>query len=377
MGITPQQRADKSGKLEFKRYLKYSEHTVRGLKCEEKIFDGVILTHKQNELETSLKLLTDTCVELKVGDLIEWNCAKWLIWYKTISSYQPHDKFEIIKCNHEISWVDKDGAVHSSPCHIIGSQESKIKENFRTWNELITPQPNKFIEIIMPYQYIRKNTEIIVFDEAWRLVDYDKVSVPGVIYMSFTETKVNDLTDDLREQLANADKKQIWKINAPNELYLSVGDTLKIDYTISKDGLILTDNNISPEIMPGQGFIVNEFGEIIANEPCDTLVMVSYENALHTIQIHIGEAKPIGFISGDDYIRITQSAEYELVIPRLTGVLEFKSSNPKLAQVETNNNICKVITNKKNKLGTFTLSVEYDGVKYEKEIKIISLWQEV
>lgn len=121
LGITPQERALKSGKREFKQYLRYSEHTVRGLKSGEKVFDGVILTHKQNELETSLKLLVDTCVELNTGNIIEWDNSNWLIWYKTISSYQPHDKFEIIKCNHKINWIDEEGNFHSSLCHIIGS----------------------------------------------------------------------------------------------------------------------------------------------------------------------------------------------------------------------------------------------------------------
>lgn len=341
------------------------------------MFDGVILTHKQNELETSLKLLVDTCVELNTGNIIEWDNSNWLIWYKTISSYQPHDKFEIIKCNHKINWVDEEGNFHSSLCHIIGSQESKIKENFRTWNELITPQPNKFIEIIMPYQEIRKNTEIIVFDEAWRLVDYDKVSVPGIIYMSFTETKINELTDDLYEQLANADKKQVWSINAPDKMYISVGEIFQPEYTISKDGLIV-ENNDAPQIMPGSGFIVNENGEIIANESGETMVILSYKNAIKTILVSIGKQnKQTGFISGDDYIRITKTAEYKLTIPNLNGDIKFKSSNEELATVEMNGNTGKVITNKKNKLGTFTLSVIYDGVKYEKEIKIISLWQEV
>lgn len=68
-------------------YEKYSEHTVRGLKCNDNIFSGVILTHKQDENNTSLKLLTDTCVGLKVGDLVDWNESKWLVWYKTFSSY--------------------------------------------------------------------------------------------------------------------------------------------------------------------------------------------------------------------------------------------------------------------------------------------------
>lgn len=229
----------------------------------------------------------------------------------------------------------------------------------------------------MPYQEIRKNTEIIVFDEAWRLVDYDKVSVPGIIYMSFTETKINELTDDLHEQLANADKKQVWSINAPDKMYISVGEIFRPEYTISKDGLIV-ENSDAPQIMPGSGFIVNENGEIIANESGETMVILSYENAMKTILVSIGKQnKQTGFISGDDYIRITKTAEYKLTISNLNGDIKFKSSNEELATVETIDNVGKVITNKKNKLGTFTLSVIYDGVKYEKEIKIISLWQEV
>ena len=45
------------------------------------MFDGIILTHKQNELETSLKLYTDVCEELKTGDIIDWESTKWMIWY--------------------------------------------------------------------------------------------------------------------------------------------------------------------------------------------------------------------------------------------------------------------------------------------------------
>jgi len=60
--------------------------------------------------------------------------------------------------------------------------------------------------------------------------------------MSFTETKVNELTDDLYEQLANADKKQVWSINAPDKMYISVGEIFRPEYTISKDGLIVENS---------------------------------------------------------------------------------------------------------------------------------------
>ena len=72
--------------------------------------------------------------------------------------------------------------------------------------------------------------------------------------------------------------------------------------------------------MPGSGFIVNENGEIIANESGETMVILSYENAMKTNLVSIGKQnKQTGFISGDDYIRITKTAEYKLTIPNLNG----------------------------------------------------------
>ena len=55
-------------------------------------------------------------------------------------------------------------------------------------------------------------TEIMVLDEVWYLVDYDQNSVPGVIYMSFTETNLNEQRDSLEQKLANADNLATWTI---------------------------------------------------------------------------------------------------------------------------------------------------------------------
>ena len=64
LGVSPQERAFKSGILEFRRYLKYNSHTERFLYKEkdgpcDKPFSGVILTNKQDEYEVSLILLID------------------------------------------------------------------------------------------------------------------------------------------------------------------------------------------------------------------------------------------------------------------------------------------------------------------------------
>ena len=80
----------------------------------------------------------------------------------------------MVKCNYYINCIDKNsGALKGSWVYLLGSKDSKIQDNFRTWNEMITPQPNKHINIIMPHQLMANGTEIIILDEVWYLVDYD------------------------------------------------------------------------------------------------------------------------------------------------------------------------------------------------------------
>ena len=157
LGATPQERAYESGILEFRRYLKYNQHTVHNLILDgkEDSFDGVILTDKEDENRISqillVKVVKDGGPELKQGDLIWWGEDKnpWIIWRSTTSSYQPHQKFYMVRCNYNIKWVDEEGDVQSSWIYLLGHKDSKIKDNFRTWNNLITPQPNKYINIIL------------------------------------------------------------------------------------------------------------------------------------------------------------------------------------------------------------------------------------
>ena len=92
MGKTPQEQAFNSGILEFRRYLKYNQHTVRNLIQEKDglTFDGVILTDKEDENRVSQILLVELGIPLDKGDLILWNNEHWLIYRSTTSSYQPY-----------------------------------------------------------------------------------------------------------------------------------------------------------------------------------------------------------------------------------------------------------------------------------------------
>ena len=175
LGTNPQRRAMESGILEFSRSLRYNEHTQRGLHKDGDsfTFDGIVLTNKEDDNKSTQILLTELDVPLACGDIVIWNDERWLVYQYTTSSYQPYQKFFMVRCNYEIKWVDGEGEVRKSWCYLLGSKDSKIKDNFRTWNQVITPQPNKYIQLILPHTTMAINTEIIVLDEAWYLVDYD------------------------------------------------------------------------------------------------------------------------------------------------------------------------------------------------------------
>ena len=107
-------------------------------------FDGVILTDKEDENRVSqillVKVLEDGGPAIQQGDLIQWGDGNpWLVYRTTTSSYQPHQKFYMVRCNHYIKWIDEQGKLNESWVYLLGSKDSKIKDNFRTWHNVITP----------------------------------------------------------------------------------------------------------------------------------------------------------------------------------------------------------------------------------------------
>jgi hypothetical protein len=66
-----------------------------------------------------------------------------------------------------LKWIDALGHLNQSWAYVVSSVDSKIKGNYRTWNSLITPQPNKYAEILMPRYQIDRSTNFIIEEESW------------------------------------------------------------------------------------------------------------------------------------------------------------------------------------------------------------------
>ena len=399
LGNDYQEHAFKSGILEFRRYLKYNQHTEKNLSLfdQETIqFPGVILTDKEDENRVSQILLTklveDGGPELKVGNLIRWGNDEypWIIWRSTTSSYQPHQKFYMVRCNYEINWLDKDGMLHSSWIYLVGSKDSKIKDNFRTWHSVITPQPNKYINIMMPHQLMELGTEIMVMDEVWHLVDYDQNSVPGVIYMSFTETNLNEQRDSLEDKLANADKLANWEIQMLKNQVVEANSIIDLNYTILKNGVA---QSVRPEISVDGNLTLLDSGQIQVGATGSGSVTITYKGITQKQSITVGKTPAAKLVvncneklrvaSEDNMIKI-ENASADSVIKFIfkdweneNGVVEMPVKHLiDLKSIQTQHNVCLFDANKNNKLGKFILEIQYNGNPvFSKILQVVSLWQ--
>lgn len=384
-GETTAERIRDGSIRSFERWLADSPHTVEDLSVERGLyFSGVLLTHKDKEYQKFLKLNVANDIPIQVGDIMNWRQSdgfleKWILLseYKKVNG--AYRTFEILKCNYLVKWVDARGHLQESWAYVLSSTDDMIKGNFRTWHNLISPQPNKYAEIIMPRLEIDRGTNFIIEDESWKLVEYDHTSVSGIIYLSLTENKVNTIYDDLDEDIADTDKIAQYRIDLPPvEQTFTVGEPIIPIYTIMKngvpyDGEILWDssNHKIARVINGQLMALAEGTvDIIA-------VLAEYPQIEQSITITINsvEQEFSAYIKGNDSIRLDRYCDYELIGTIPIEGIEYHLESTELATISTlEGNKCIIHANKKNKLGSITLVATYNGVDYTKEIQIIPLW---
>ena len=239
----------------------------------------------------------------------------------------------------------------------------------------------------MPRWPIARSTNFIVEDESWSVVEYDHTSVPGIIYLSLTENKINTIYDDTDNSIADLDKRAKYQIiTSPTVQRFSIGDEITgLTYTIMKNGVpfipkeviyTTTDKSIVRKkdgklVAVGSGTVQLE---ITIPECTD----IAPETLFITIEVSEEATEVSYYINGPDTIRLDREAKYTIQSNRGEVVIatNFSISNETYATVqyieEDKNYIVKA--NKKNLLGAVTLTADVDGKTVTKNISIIPLW---
>lgn len=387
LGNTTAERIRQGGIRSFEKWLAESPHTVRRLYADRQIyFDAIILTNKDKEYQKIMFLNVANTIPLVIGDIINWrqdngNIEKWIIFQETHKVNGTYRTFWIVKCNYLLKWIDKLGHLQQSWAYVVSSTDDKIKGNFRTWNSLITPQPNKYAEILMPRYPIERSTNFIIEQESWSVVEYDHTSVPGIIYLSLTENKVNLIYDDLEKDIADTDKMAQYELVVPEEKQVfKVGDTITPAFNLTKNGipisldvkLLSTDRSIVTEVN-------NRLTAVHAGEVKIIVQSIQFPQIQKDLFIVVKDEEDTAFsayLSGAATIRLDRIEKYELVGTTDLNEEEviFTIDSNLASIVSISNNKCEIHANDLNRLGSFTLLATYKNVTYTKNIQVIPLW---
>lgn len=386
LGETTAERIRNGGIRSFEKWMAESPHTIRNLSVERGIyFDGIILTSKDKEYEKIMFLEVALDIPIKVGDIMNWtlddgSIEKWILIQEEKKVNGTFRSFWIVRCNYYMKWIDEQGHLQASWAYFVSSLDSKIKGNFRTWNNLITPQPNKYAELLMPRYPIDRATNFIVEDESWTVVEYDHSSVPGVIYLSLTETKVNLIYDDTTNEIADLDKLAVYELSVPDVVQtFLVNEPINLTFTLMKNGVpsneevefISSDKKIAK--------IIDDQLTAVAEGTVDIIIQLKqYPTIQKIISIKVDSAKNefSAYIEGSDTLRLDRVGSYMLKgTEDISGEVIFSIDDTTLVKiVKVENNQCELRANSKNKLGKVVLSANYNDVVYTKEISIIPLW---
>ena len=373
--------AKNSGERSFESWLASSIHTIKDLSVERGLyFSGIILTNKDKEHQKIMFLNVANDIPIVIGDIVNWGTEKWIIFQKEKKVCETYQTFLILQCNYLLKWIDSNGHLQQSWGHFTSSLDSKVKENFRTWNSLITPQPNKYAEIIMPRHNIARDTSFIVEEEAWSMVEYDHSSVPGVIYLSLTEEKLNSIYDDTINNIADTDRLTKYEVIAGKEKQIfTVGSPIIPTFTIVKNGKpIEVDYKFIPENKKIAKFVNGTLTAIKEGETSLIVQLVEYPEIYTRLEIIVGKENNFSaYIEGSDSIRLGREFSYKLVgTSEINENVSFTLKETNLAFIidSGENNLCRIKANDKNKLGSVELIAEYQGIEYIKTISIIPLW---
>ena len=333
-------------------------------------------------------------IPLLIGDIMNWevrdgSIEKWIIIQEEKKVNDTYRTFWIVRCNYLMKWIDAQGHLQQSWSYFVSSLDSKIKGNFRTWNNLITPQPNKYAELLMPRYPIDRATNFIVEDESWTVVEYDHTSVPGIIYLSLTENKINTIYDNTTINVADTDKYAQYNLLLPEETQIfKVGDIIEPHFTLTKNGvpsneavvLLSTDKSIAKMVdYTEQEQIVQKLTAVKEGSVEIIVQLQAYPEIVKTLTVVVNnneEQEELAYIEGKASIKLDRYEEYELKSSsEITSEVIFTLESTNLATIVSQEaNKCRIKANMKNNLGTIILHATYKEHDYIKEISIVPLW---
>ena len=375
--------------LDFQRFLVSSPNAIDVTVNdeEEKIRVATILNKEKNDTDVRRFFLANKEDGLKIGDFIYWDNTVWILLKKEKDTIDAYDKFEGLECRHNIKWIDKFGVLQSTPCYLVAQTDEKVKANFRTWNNMITPQPNKYLEIITSRKNIELSQRFLIDETAWLVVETDYISVKGIIYLSLTEDKKDLYEDDINNDIADiVDLNKFQLKLEETEITLGIDETYQLSGKTYLNGNLYS-SDIIVEILEGEENIsIDENLKITGIKEGNTKLRISMEEnneISQELNVTIQESAPANVVydlKGDASIKWGRTKVYQFVRV-VNGIFEpvkaefsIEDKDKLIKNYEINETSITITANEDNRVGEFYINCTFGEETVRKEIKVTSLW---
>lgn len=375
--------------LDFQRFLVSSPNAIDVTVNdeEEKIRVATILNKEKNDTDVRRFFLANKEDGLKIGDFIYWDDTVWILLKKEKDTIDAYDKFEGLECRHNIKWIDKFGVLQSTPCYLVAQTDEKVKANFRTWNNMITPQPNKYLEIITSRKNIELSQRFLIDETAWLVVETDYISVKGIIYLSLTEDKKDLYEDDINNDIADiVDLNKFQLKLEETEITLGIDETYQLSGKTYLNGNLYS-SDIIVEILEGEENIsIDENLKITGIKEGNTKLRISMEEnneISQELNVTIQEsasANVVYDLKGDASIKWGRTKVYQFVRV-VNGIFEpvkaefsIEDKDKLIKNYEINETSITITANEDNRVGEFYINCTFGEETVRKEIKVTSLW---
>lgn len=368
------------GLLSFEKYLEEHPSSV-DVEVDEVPTRVSIISNKQDAFELTKKILSRVDTKIGPGSIVKWDEQHWIVYQRARQPNETYISCNMVRCNNQIKWIDKYGVQRQAYCHVVSSQDSQVKANFRTWHSMITPQPNQYLQILVPSNdAISLGQKFIIDDRAWFIVEQDKVSAPGITYYSLTEDKIDREDDDFDNKLANFKDKGKVRIQI-SDVIVGIDKTFILSPIIYDDGKVRTDLALE-YIIDDEEIAIIQNGEIISKAQGQTQVLVRVADAPEINQTFVlkveDESSDSYILQGPDSLRISQKGIYKAYAlneqQAIDPITSFEISDVKLITAKLDNGILIVTANEDNRLGVVNIIINTANKQYEKTVTIRSLW---
>lgn len=382
-GTNIQERIQNKKNHDFRIVLNKSPNKVTVFKDAE-TYEGILQNKTNSEKEVVDYLLTYKNLHWSDGtiltteEVVDLKRKKWLIFHLDEFVSIGYNRYQLVELDRDIQWID-DGIVYSEYVHFTGSganlRDKSITSKFSIQDNIsVTYLPNKILNLIMKTNSkMKKGIRILIGDEVWKVSGIDKISVPGVSYITLEEDYIDE-QDDI--DIANSNKLADWNIQSSvgDSISLTLGDSSNINFILYYNDIIREEPyKVS---IKNKNIAIYSKGEFTGVENGETICEVSLINSPEIkkiFNIKVSEIKEESFaIIGPERVKVEGLFEFTIVGDIEGVTFKSESDNFVIESIEEN-----ILTIRGNNIGKDKIIAEKNSqILFEKKVNVESIWME-